>query len=128
MTLWANLKTQLKSEDDDKKPTRTKKQKHKGGQGGQTFLMCVEPKDPKETQSKNSMTLLGAPPKEQQHPLHVSWKLPFIDFPIGDGRTSDNSVNLSGLSDTGGCCNMGWLTCHKAVPTNTPNLLKSSLL
>jgi hypothetical protein len=98
MTLLANLKTQLELEDDDKKPTTTKKQKHKGGQGGRVFRMCMEPKDPKEFQTKNSMMLLGAPPKEQ-HPFHVSCKHPFIDFPTGDGKTSNNSANLFPIGD-----------------------------
>ena len=36
-------------------------------------------------------------------------------FPIGNGATTKDKTMLSGLADTGGCCNMGWLTYHKEI-------------
>jgi hypothetical protein len=59
-----------------------------------------------EWAEKLPLTLLGAPPREK-HNFKMSFKLPFIAFPIGDGKVSEDTATLTGLLDTGGCCNMG---------------------
>jgi hypothetical protein len=66
--------------------------------------------------------MLGAPPKEK-YPFKIAYKLPFIAFPIGDGRTAEDVATLSGLLDTGGCCNMGNLTYHKAIGEQFPQFV-----
>jgi hypothetical protein len=67
-------------------------------------------------------TFLGAP-SLNKYTFRVSMKLPFIQFPIGDGTTSEDNAFLSGLLDTGGCCNMGNLSYHKEIATRFPALV-----
>jgi hypothetical protein len=54
----------------------------------------------KQEISSGPRTMLGAPPKEK-YPFKIAYKLPFIAFPIGDGRTAEDVATLSGLLDTG---------------------------
>ena len=68
------------------------------------------------------MTMLGSAPKSK-HPFAIAYKLPFIAFPIGDGRTSEDVATLSGLLDTGGCCNMGNLHYHQAIMEQFPQFV-----
>ena len=75
---------------------------------------------PKENQIPS--TFLGAAPLTP-YEFKISFKLPFLTFPIGDGETSDDRATLTGLADTGGCCNMGWLTYHRAVAKRYPRLV-----
>jgi hypothetical protein len=35
----------------------------------------------------------------------------------------EDVATLSGLLDTGGCCNMGWLSYHKAIAEEYPHLI-----
>jgi hypothetical protein len=67
-------------------------------------------------------TFLGAAPITP-YEFNILFKLPFLKFPIGDGGTSDDRATLTGLADTGGCCNMGWLTYHIEIANKYPNLL-----
>jgi hypothetical protein len=46
-----------------------------------------------------------------------------MTFPIGDGATSNDTAMLTGLLDTGGCCNMGSLQYHSAIVKNFPRLV-----
>jgi hypothetical protein len=80
----------------------------------------------KEKQTKTMpRTMLGAPPKKK-HPFKIALDLPFLRFPIGDRLTKEGAAaTLSGLLDTGGCCNMGWLTCHRTVWEQHPQLAHS---
>jgi hypothetical protein len=71
-------------------------------------------------------TFLGAPPLSQ-YDFKISFKLPFLAFPIGDGGTSNDKATLSGLADTGGCCNMGWLSYHKEIAQRYPELVHEFL-
>jgi hypothetical protein len=61
---------------------------------------------------------------EKNYNFKISFKLPFITFPIGDGRTSEDAVTLTGLLDTGGCCNMGWLKHHNTIAEKFPQLIQ----
>jgi hypothetical protein len=88
---------------------------------GRSFLMHMTPEE-KKVPAHIPRTMLGATPKKQ-HNLKIAYKLPFITFPIGDGRTSEDTAILTGLLDTGGCCNMGWLQCHKAIAEQFPQLV-----
>jgi hypothetical protein len=67
-------------------------------------------------------TFLGAPPL-QRYPFKIAYKLPFMTFPIGDGSTSNDTATLSGLADTGGCCNMGSLQYHSEIMKTFPRLV-----
>jgi hypothetical protein len=88
--------------------------------GGWLFLTFMAEKEKPETKP---LPFLSAPPK-QKYPFKISYKLPFISFPISDGRTSEDSATLTGLLDTGGCCNMvGWLPFHKTIAEQYPQLV-----
>jgi hypothetical protein len=121
MTLLASLKDSLEEYKLDTEPPKIKKAKwgHTGRKGpGRSFLMYMSP----TTNKGGPKTMLGAPPKDK-YPFRIAYKLPFIAFPIGDGRTAEDVATLSGLLDTGGCCNMGWLTYHKAIASQYPQLV-----
>jgi hypothetical protein len=122
MTLLSALKSSLNSfeesiEQVQKKPA--KKTRWKGN--GRSFLMYMTPKE--DTKHNRPLTLLGAPPRDKYN-FKISFKLPFITFPIGDGRTSEDTATLTGLLDTGGCCNMGWLKYHKTIAEKYPQLVE----
>jgi hypothetical protein len=72
------------------------------------------PNDPK--------TFLGASPPSH-YDFKITYKLPFMTFPIGNGTTSKDCATLSGLADTGGCCNMGWLPYHQEIAKQYPHLV-----
>jgi hypothetical protein len=95
--------------------------KWQSGRKGRTFLMYMAPTTT-TMGGRKPKTLLGAPPKDK-YPFKIAYKLPFISFPIGDGRTAEDVATLAGLLDTGGCCNMGWLTYHKAIAEQYPQLV-----
>jgi hypothetical protein len=88
--------------------------------GGRSFLMYMALNNEPE---KEPFTFLRAPPK-QKYPFKIAYKLPIISFPIGDGRTSEDTATLTGLFDTGRCCNMGWLQYHKTIPEQYPQLVE----
>lgn len=124
ITLLTALKTELDGYDlapsadhGDKKPA-AKRGRWKSPK--LSFLMYMKPQ---EETPKLPMTMLGAPPKEK-FPFKISYKLPYISFPIGDGRTSEDTATLTGLLDTGGCCNMGWLQYHKAIAAAFPQFVE----
>ena len=134
LTLLTTLKQSLDSYEIDeteqeapKKPPPKKAKWIKGKTTafGRSFLMYMTPEseEKKTTQQNIPRTLLGAPPKHK-YPFKIAYKLPFIAFPIGDGRTSDDTATLSGLLDTGGCCNMGWLGYHKVIAEQCPQLVE----
>jgi hypothetical protein len=76
----------------------------------------------KPTERTIPSTFLRASPLTP-YEFKISFKLPFLTFPIGDGGTSDDKATLTGLADTGGCCNMGWLTYHKEIAQRYPQLV-----
>jgi hypothetical protein len=76
----------------------------------------------KASPSDGPRTMLGAAPKDK-YPFKIAYKLPFLEFPIGDGRTSEDVATLSGLLDTGGCCNMGNYTYHKTIAEQFPQFV-----
>jgi hypothetical protein len=121
MTLLASLKDSLEScdlETEQKKEQQAAKRvKWRGGSKGRTILTCMEPNP------SGPRTMLGAS-KTTEHPFKIAHKLPFIKFPISDGRTSEHVATLSGLLDTGGCCNMGNLfLCHKETHNQHPQFV-----
>jgi hypothetical protein len=123
MTLLASLKDALEDynlEIEQKKPEA--KKKWQGGRKGRTFLMYMEPSPISESNISGPRTMLGAPPKDNYR-FKIACKLPFIAFPIGDGRTSEDVATLSGLLDTGGCCNMGNLAYHKEISEQYPQFV-----
>ena len=125
MTLLASLKDSLEDynlANEQKKPEE-KKAKWQGGRKGRTFFTYMEPSQPKEpTPRGTAMTMLGAPPRNN-YQFKIAYKLPFIAFPIGDGRTSEDVATLSGLLDTGGCCNMGNLAYHREISEQYPQFV-----
>jgi hypothetical protein len=108
------LETELKKEEPPKKMT-----KFQAGQKGRSFLMCMTPQNKKSGADNGPRTLLRSAPR-CKHPFAIACKLPFIAFPIGDGRTSEDVATLSGLFDTGGCCNMGNLAYHQTIVEQFP--------
>jgi hypothetical protein len=125
LTLLASLKESLEGyelaedqeESRDKKQPAKKPKKSKWKQGP-TFLMYTTEED----QNKTPMTMLGAPPREK-YPFKIAYRLPFLSFPIGDGRTQEDLATMTGILDTGGCCNMGWLKYHQEIATQFPQLV-----
>jgi hypothetical protein len=85
---------------------------------GRNFLMYMTPK----ANANIPATFLGSAPLSR-YEFRISYKLPFLHFPIGDGSTEDDTAHLVGLCDTGGCCNMGWLDYHKEVAERYPKLV-----
>jgi hypothetical protein len=129
MTLLASLKDSL--EDYNLETEQTKQQlgtkKAKRGGKGRTFLMYMKPADKDKPKQENGpRTMLGAPPKAK-YQFKIAYKLPFIEFPIGDGRTSEDVATLSGLLDTGGCCNMGNLSYHKEISEQFPQFMEEMI-
>jgi hypothetical protein len=84
------------------------------------FLMYATPQAPKR--NDGPATFLGAPPLSR-YEFKIAYKLPFMTFPIGDGATTEDCATLSGLADTGGCCNMGWLPYHREISQRYPHLV-----
>jgi hypothetical protein len=121
MTLLSALKSSLNGFEESTELPQNKPKKSRWKGNGRSFLMYMSPKE--ITKSNTPLTLLGAPPREKYH-FKISFKLPFITFPIGDGRTSEDTATLSGLLDTGGCCNMGWLKYHKTIAEKFPQLVQ----
>jgi hypothetical protein len=68
-------------------------------------------------------TLHGA--RRTQHlEFDLSNKLPFWDLLIGTGDDTDKPLHrLTGLLDSGGCCNMGWRPYHKKMAKLFPSLV-----
>ncbi len=130
LTLLTTLKQSLdgyereETELEEKKMPATKKARWKKGAPathGRSFLMHMTPEE-KKAPAHSPRTMLGVPPKKK-HNLKIACKLPFITFPIGDGGTSEDTASLTGLLDTGGCCNRGWLQPHKAIAEQFPQLV-----
>jgi hypothetical protein len=82
--------------------------KRRKDKSGKILLMYMQ-KDNKEESPASSVprTMLAA--SKGKYPLQIAYKLPHIQFPIGDGQTTQDSAKLTGLLDTGGCCMMGKL-------------------
>jgi hypothetical protein len=109
-TLTRELTQEL--EDDEKEEDRKEsppKKRRWNRKITRNFFTCMKPKS-----NKIPSNFLGAAPLTP-YEFKMSFKLPFLTFPIGDGETSNDRATLSGLADTGGCCNMGWLTYHREV-------------
>jgi hypothetical protein len=87
------------------------------GEGPIHFLLYMQ-----NTSDAKPRTFLGAPPY-QKYPFKIAFQLPHMTFPIGDGNTSNDKAMLTGLLDTGGCCNMGSLQYHSEIMTHFPQLV-----
>jgi hypothetical protein len=85
---------------------------------GRNFLMYMAPKE----KAQAPVTFLGSAPLSR-YEFRISYKLPFLHFPIGDGATEEDTAHLVGLCDTGGCCNMGWIEYHKEIAERYPKLV-----
>ena len=93
------------------------KQRRSTRKVAKTFLMYSKPRTPEKPS-----TFLGAPPLSC-YEFKIAYKLPFMTFPIGNGGTTEDCCTLSGLADTGGCCNMGWLPYHREIAQRYPHLV-----
>jgi hypothetical protein len=84
LTLLMALKDSLEGYqmEEPEKKTPVEKKPH-WQKGGRSFLMYMALKDEPETKP---FTFLSAPPK-QKYPFKIAYKLPFISFPIGNGKT-----------------------------------------
>jgi hypothetical protein len=71
---------------------------------------------------KTAGTTFFGQPKEK-YAFHITTTLPFLLLPIGTGEDKSNEANLSGLLDSGGCCNMGWLDYHQKIFEKYPQLV-----
>jgi hypothetical protein len=60
---------------------------------------------------------------KHKYEFNLTTNLPFLQLPIGTGEDSNNKANLSGLFDSGGCCNMGWLDYHQKINAKFPHLI-----
>lgn len=60
---------------------------------------------------------------QQPYRFHLTPKLPFLKLPIGTGESSQHTATLAGLLDSGGCCNMGWLSYHEAIRQHHPQFV-----
>ena len=122
-TLIASLKTGLesirlnnvKAEEDGSNPnTQTPPKRPKRGP---SFLLYMRP--PEAPAIQQGQTFI-APHAKQRYPFRLAFKLPHIEFPIGDGKTDNDRAHLTCLLDTGGCCMMGKLEyfqeLHRVCP------------
>ena len=96
--------------------------RYQAGRKGRTLLLYMTPQKKKNEMNEGPRTMLESAPKNK-YPFAIAYKLPFIAFPIGDGRTSEDVATLSGLLDTGGCCNMGNLQYHQAIMEQFPQFV-----
>ena len=127
MTLLASLKDSLGGYDLESEQKKTEEPARKmtrlqAGRKGRSFLMYMTPQSKTAEETSGPRTMLSAAPKSK-YPFAIAYKLPFIAFPIGDGRTSEDVATLSGLLDTGGCCNMGNLTYHQTIMEQFPQFV-----
>jgi hypothetical protein len=121
LTLLASLKESLDGYElaEDQEASRDKKQpakkpkKSKWKQGSMFLMYTTE-----EDQNKTPTTMLGAPPREN-YLFKIAYTLPFLSIPTGDGRTQEAMATMTGLFDTGRCCNMGWLKYHQEITIPT---------
>jgi hypothetical protein len=125
LTLLASLKDSLQTVDledqtaEDSVDTRTNKKVKWTKNIGRSFLLYMTPQEPPTT----PRTFISAPPLERYR-FKIAFKLPFMTFPIGTGATSTDIATLTGLLDTGGCCNMGSLAYHQEIARQHPNLVE----
>jgi hypothetical protein len=105
---------------DDQETTPTKKTR-RSRRIARNFLMYSQPQAP-DDKTHQPKSFLGAPPLSR-YEFKIAYKLPFMKFPIGDGATSEDCATLSGLADTGGCCNMGSLSYHREISQRYPHLV-----
>lgn len=79
------------------------------------------PQEPRKIQTTAGSTFYGQP--KHKYEFHLTTNLPFLQLPIGTGEDTGNEATLSGLFDSGGCCNMGWLDYHKKAYEKYPQLI-----
>jgi hypothetical protein len=108
-------------EDEDKeqrqKPIKKKRRK------GQAFIGYYKGRA-EHTGETRGMVLYGMQ-GTGKYAFDISDKLPFMEMMIGAGNDDTNEPvhNLSGLLDSGGCCNMGWKDYHEKIHKNFPYLV-----
>jgi hypothetical protein len=119
-TLTQELSRDTPDEDGDQDDEPHTPKKRRSRRTPRQFFTYMQP----EAQPKRGppSTFLGAP-LLSPYEFNISFKLPFLTFPIGDGGTSNDKATLTGLADTGGCCNMGWLTYHREIAKRYPQLV-----
>jgi hypothetical protein len=131
VTLLASLKASLEACDLETEEKKQPAKKARWNGKGMTFLMFMKPDTQALNQAKETnggpRTMLGSPPREK-YKFKIAFKLPFIHFPVGDGQTLKDTATLSGPLDTGGCCNMGNLACHKETYEQHPQWKESEML
>jgi hypothetical protein len=116
-TLAQELQDAETTETEEHERAAPKKQRRSTRRIARNFLMYCKPQKPPDPK-----TFLSTPPLSR-YEFKIAYKLPFMIFPIGDGATSEDTATLSGLADTGGCCNMGWLPYHKEIARRYPHLV-----
>jgi hypothetical protein len=93
---------------------------------GEPFDLMMKSRegDPSTHRFKSWMDEVKAETSTGKYALDISDKLPFMEMMIGAGDDDTNEVhNLSGLLDSGGCCNMGWEDYHQNIYKNFPYLV-----
>jgi hypothetical protein len=116
-TLSQELTKETKDEDHEGEKKPSPKKRRLTRQITRNFFTYMQP----QAQLIPS-TFLGAAPLTP-YEFKISFKLPFLTFPIGEGGSSNDKAMLTGLADTGGCCNMGWLTYHREIAQKYPQLV-----
>ena len=119
LTLLTALRSSLHADtDDEAEESATKKVKWTNNTS-RSFLLYMTPQAP----ATAAKTFITAPPLERYR-FKIAFKLPFMTFPIGSGNTSTDIATLTGLLDTGGCCNMGNLMYHQEIARQHPGLVE----
>jgi hypothetical protein len=75
-----------------------------------------------EQQGKTHGMVMYGMQEKGKFAFDISDKLPLIELMIGAGEDNANEPvhGLSGLLDSGGCCNMGWKDYHEKIYKNFP--------
>jgi hypothetical protein len=79
------------------------------------------PKEQAKMKHTAGSSFFGQP--KNKYEFNLTTNLPFLQLPIGTGEDSNNKADLSGLFDSGRCCNMGWLEYHQKISTKFPHLV-----
>jgi hypothetical protein len=79
------------------------------------------PTNPTAQRPMAGSTFYGQP--KHKYEFNLTTNLPFLQLPIGTGEDTGNEATLSGLFDSGGCCNMGWLDYHKKAYEKFPQFI-----
>lgn len=107
-------------------PAKKPRKRKPGGFAFISYRMKTDPHSHHVTHSTSPVSghaFLSEP--KRQYEFAISEKLPFLNLPIGRDVTPDGTDkgHLSGLYDTGGCCNMGWTEYYHALAEKYPQFI-----